>query len=85
MTTKIKNILKEKNKITSFNKLKRLQKKEKQLLDINDNILTEKQIIKLDKDTTKLNKEISKIYVDLRNLLVKEGINIKTAHNFLMK
>lgn len=53
------------------------------LLKVDENKLTEKAVIKLDKDLDQVNSNVAKHYKVVLNFLVDKGITPKRAHNFI--
>lgn len=78
-------ISKDKNIEKDFMEFKKLSKEINKLLNKDLNKLTPKKIIDLDKKTNKLNSKEGKLYIKIRNFLVKQGVPKNKAHDFIMK
>ena len=85
MSAEIRNIISKNKEISrSLQKFRSSNREYQRLLNKDWRTLSDKQIKDLDKKTDRVNSEMAKHYTKVRNHLVKNGINKRTAHNFIM-
>jgi len=85
MSAEIKNIISKNKEISnSLKKFRELNREEGKILDKDWSKLSDKKIIELDKKSDRISSKMAKHYTKIRNYLVKNGIDKKKAHNFIM-
>ena len=84
MKNKLYKIIKDNKKLKTLQDYKKLDKKQKMLLNKPLSKLSEREVIIIDKRTDNLNKKITPLYKSLMNVLTDNGVSKKEANSYLL-